>query len=96
MRGERNRIFGKSNIEFGRKKIMETVRKERKPRQLKKEIGNKSVGWVPRDTCRGLDWPVQFSVFRTPMQVNFMSFPSVSTMRTQPRSPFLQTPARKI
>ena len=34
--------------------------------------------------------------FRTPIQVNFMSFPNVFTMRTQPRSPFLQTPAQKI
>ena len=50
----------------------------------------------PRDTCCDSARPVQFSVFRTPIQVNFMLFPSVFAIRTQPRNPFLQTPARKI
>ena len=47
----------------------------------------------PQATCRAPVSPVQFSLFRTPIQVNFMSFSSVFAIWTQPRSPFLQTPA---
>ena len=49
----------------------------------------------------GLSWSnpgltASLQLFRTPIQVNFRSISSVSTMRTQPRDPFLQTINRKI
>ena len=58
--------------------------------------------WLPGAhdaTCRDYKlYPLTSLIlsFRTPIQVNFMSFPSVFTIRTQQRIPFLQTPAQKI
>ena len=52
--------------------------------------------WAPRRHVLRSRSADSISFFRTPIQVNFMSFPSVFAIRTQPRSPFLPIPAQKI
>ena len=65
-------------------------------------LRRKDWNWHPRGSqamCQKIKIPPLTSLilfFRTPIQVNFMSFPSVFAIRTQLRSLFLQIPTQKI